>query len=190
GAAHSLVNLAMNGDRSRFIENDCGRLFVLAIPTEVETLRFRIGKDVVISVVHVRELHRCPDQDRQQVRRERDVLLRYLSRRLGGTGLGGTKITFQINYRCRRIGPGQRHVRAGVVTLIKAAIVRRFRQLDAAFNNYLGLHGTNRETDRQKENGACVAQSSSGNSEKGATPNPQSERVCSDGALSDRKSVV
>ncbi len=93
-AAHSLVDFAMDGDRSRFIENDGGGLFVFPKTAEVESFGFRIGKDVVVGVVHIRKIDRCSDENRQEIGRECDIFLRYLGRRFGGVVRLRSKIAF------------------------------------------------------------------------------------------------
>ena len=156
GPAHSLVNFTMNGDCARFIENDRGRFFVFAITAQIEPFNFRIGKDVMVGVVHIRKLDRRADQDRQEVRRERDVLLRHLGRRFGVLLLG-VKIALQINYRRRRIDWGHRNIVARRVALIEAAIERRLRQLNGAFNDCLSPNGSGSEADNENENRISVA---------------------------------
>ena len=112
------MNFAMNGDRSGLIENDRGRLFVFTKTAQIKSLGFRVGKDVVVGVVHVREIDRCANEHREEVGRERDVLLRHLSGCLWSVVRVGAKIALQINYRCRWIDRRQRDVVACRVALI------------------------------------------------------------------------
>ena len=62
-AAHAVVNLAMHGDHAGFIENNGRRLFLLTVATKIESLRFRIGEDIVIGVVEIRKNHGPADVD-------------------------------------------------------------------------------------------------------------------------------
>ena len=90
-AAHSLVNFAMDDDHTGLVEDDRSRLFVFAESAQIKSLGFRVGKDVVIGVVHVREVDRCADEHRKEVGRERDVLLRHFERRSLGVDWTGTQ---------------------------------------------------------------------------------------------------
>ena len=169
GAAHSFVNFTMNGDRPRLVEDDRGRFFVFAITAQIEPFCLRIGKNVVVGVVHIRELDRAADQDRQEIRRERDVLLRHLGRRFGTVGLLGTKIALQVDYRRRRVGWSHWNVVAGPVALIEAAVERRLRQLDGAFDNCLSANGSGRESESENDDRISVAHRYSVYSENGAS---------------------
>src|SRR4030095_11948960 len=63
GAAHPIMNVAMHGHGSGFIEHDRARFFVFSITAEVEPFRFRIREDVVIHVIQVGELDRRAPQN-------------------------------------------------------------------------------------------------------------------------------
>lgn len=174
GSAHSFVNFTMNGDHAGLIENNRGRFFVFAIAAQIEAFCFRIGKNVMVRLVHVRKIDGRADQNRQEVGRERDVLLRHQG---GGFGIIielRTKIALQINDRGRRICRGHRNIVAGGVALVETAIKRRFRQLDSAFNNYLSPNGFSSKANNENEDRISAAHRYSGYSEKGAslTPNP------------------
>src|SRR5438477_8387943 len=69
-SAHAIMNLAMHRDDAGFIENNRAWLFIFSIPTEIESFRFRIRKNVVVSVVEVWKFDRAADVDSNQVRRE------------------------------------------------------------------------------------------------------------------------
>src|SRR5450432_881230 len=155
-AAHSLVNLTVNGDFPRLVENDRGRFFVFAITAQIEPFCLRIGKNVVVSVVHIRELDRAADQDRQEIWRERDVLLRHLGRCFGAVGLLGTKIALQVDYRCRRVGWSHWNIVGGPIALIEAAVERWLRQMDRSFNNCLSPNGFRSEAGSENENEISV----------------------------------
>src|SRR6202022_23578 len=77
-AAHAIVDFTMNRDYARLVEDDCARFFLLAKAAQVETLRFRIGKNIVISVVHVGKLDGGTDAYGNKIGREGDILLRHL----------------------------------------------------------------------------------------------------------------
>ena len=123
----------------------------------------------MIGVVHVREIDRRADQDRQKVGRERDVFLRYLGQGLGAVCRLGTKIALQINDRRGRIGGGHRNVVAGRVTLVEAAVERGLRQLDGAFNNGLASNRSGRESESKNDDRISVAHRYSVYSENGAS---------------------
>jgi hypothetical protein len=88
----------MNGDCPRLFEDDRGRFFVFAITSQIEPFDFRIGKNVMVGVVHVRKIDRRADEDREKVRRKGDVLLRHPSRCFETVVLLGAKIALQIDY--------------------------------------------------------------------------------------------
>lgn len=131
----------------------------------------------MIRLIHVRELDGAPNEDRQKIGRKRDVLLRNLGGRFGGTGLR-PKIALEINHGRRRIRGGDCDIGARRVALVQTAVGRRLWQCDGALNNYLGPNGPSSETDSQNEEGEAVAHRSSQDSEKGASMPPIQALIC------------
>src|SRR5436190_8461261 len=81
--AHMLVNVAAQGNQARRVEHDgWNRPFVRPVTSQVETLGWREGKDVVISIIEVREQDAGSGLDRQERRHKVEILLRHF--RFGG----------------------------------------------------------------------------------------------------------
>ena len=96
-----LVNVAPQCDQARLIENFCrDRAFLRAITANIESLGRRVGKDVVISVVKVREFNPGPNSYREKRWNERQILLRDFFR---WEGSWTRESTVEVNHRKRRL---------------------------------------------------------------------------------------
>jgi len=155
-SAHPVVDLTVNRDGAWFAENDAGWFFLFSIPAEVETFRFRIGKYIVISVVHVGKLDRRTDQNRKQVRREGDIFLRHESAGFSGSVKLSTEITFEINDRRGRVDGRHRDFRASCVPLAERVFVGGLGQLNRAFDYVLAIGGSRGQSQCEQSDGGLA----------------------------------
>src|SRR6476620_8593417 len=98
--AHLLVDLAVGRDHSRLIEQNRSWLLVFPVASEVEPLRFRVGENVVISVVEIRKLYSRAYLNSQETGSEADILLRHSDQFRIDLG---REDALQINDGCRRL---------------------------------------------------------------------------------------
>src|SRR5436309_481215 len=84
--AHVLVNVATKRDQAGHIKDHRrNRPFVRAVASEVETLRWREGKNIVKSIVKVWKCHSRARLHRQERRHKLQVFLAHLLRRGWGS---------------------------------------------------------------------------------------------------------
>src|SRR3954468_3945689 len=75
GAAHMLVNFAVELYDAGFIENEGGGFFIFTISAEIESSGFGIGENVVIALIEIGEFHECADFDWNDARRKLKMFL-------------------------------------------------------------------------------------------------------------------
>ena len=150
-SAHAIVNFAVHRDHAGLIENDRGWFFVLAIATEIEALRFRIRKHIVVGVVHVWEIDGSTNAHGDEIGRERDIFLRHLGRRVGARFAGRTEGAFEIN-NCRgRIARREWGFDGALITLIDRSFHLWLGQLDKTFNGGVGFGGGDASSDGETD---------------------------------------
>ena len=109
----------MNRHDSWFIENYRDWFLAFSVATQIESFGLRVRKNVVIGVVHIREIDDAADKDRHKIRRKRHVLLRHPPRSSGRDVSLRAEIPFQIDHCRRRIGRRHGNVRTGRISLIE-----------------------------------------------------------------------
>ena len=122
----------MHRDDAGFVEHDRAGFFLFPVTTEIESSRFRIGKNVVVSLVQIWKLDRAAGMDGNQIGREQHVFLRHLRDVIRLGFRVRREVAFEINDRCRRIARRQRRFNIRSIALVQSAFDGRRRQVDHA----------------------------------------------------------
>jgi hypothetical protein len=131
-AALVVVDLAEALDEAALVEDQLGRLLVLAIAPEIEALRLRVREDAMVFVVEIRERDLAAALDREQARGELIVMLSHLRARRRGALCGARR--FDEDHGRRRVGRADRGARLRLVAWIRKrrrrALGKRHSPLD------------------------------------------------------------